>query len=273
MNRILNGDLNVDDVNLNFKIINGYGIDAELKINEITSINNRTGNNVSLSHSIIGDQIHVNRASYNNGNIIPSVFIENFNNQNSNIDLILENLGNELQYDFEVSVNPLGDLGNQSDFASNKSPLHILLDAEVPLKLSTDQLTIVDTLNITFNEDILRTNNAEVIAKIKNGFPIDFKFQLYILDSANQIIDSVMTDQITLDAGLIDGNMYVSNKSYTEFNFTLTNNQLQQINKTGKLLLKTINTSNPTNQNLVIYSEYKVDIQLILNANYEINID
>lgn len=69
--RIVNGTLDIEDVDVNISFENGIGVDAQLVINQFKTINTRNGANASLNHSIIGTPININRSTQTNS--IPEV--------------------------------------------------------------------------------------------------------------------------------------------------------------------------------------------------------
>ena len=66
-NRIKSGKLQVDKASLSIDINNKIGVDMELKINELKSINNRTNTIIELNGSEIDKPISIERAKDQNG--------------------------------------------------------------------------------------------------------------------------------------------------------------------------------------------------------------
>ncbi|MCC6837250.1 MAG: hypothetical protein IT234_01815, partial [Bacteroidia bacterium] len=90
--RITDGTIQLEDVNLNLYIENPIGLDARVFINNLQSINSRTGNTINLSNSIIGSPININRAAESGGNVYPTYANFPLTVSNSNIKPMIENL-------------------------------------------------------------------------------------------------------------------------------------------------------------------------------------
>jgi len=66
--KIQSGVLNLQDATLTCTVENGIGVDAQLKINNITSVNTRTGNSVPLAApALVGNNINITRATETGG--------------------------------------------------------------------------------------------------------------------------------------------------------------------------------------------------------------
>ena len=131
-NRIVDGTLDIEDVDVNLSFENGIGVDAQLVINQFKTINSNNGANHSLTHSIIGSPININRATQTNS--VPEVNYTSYSNllttSNSNIDNLIEIFPNKLQYDISLLINPFGNISGSNDFIFKKHPLKTKLNVE-----------------------------------------------------------------------------------------------------------------------------------------------
>ncbi len=60
-NKLISGNLNIDQIDVDLELINGIGADASITFNSFTASNNN--NELALNHSIIGNNININRAN------------------------------------------------------------------------------------------------------------------------------------------------------------------------------------------------------------------
>jgi hypothetical protein len=269
-NRITDGTIDLDDVNIAFSTKNYVGANAQLKITQLNSLNTRTSNTVSLSHAIINNWINLNRASLSGDIITPTVNNYLLNRSNSNIDLFIENLPNKLQYAFEAKLNPLGNVSAGNDFLYAKNTIDINFDISIPLNLMANNLTLIDTINFNVNPENNPINSSLFTLIANNGFPFDAPIQIYILDNNNNISDSLFTNSLILSAQT-DINNYVTNSTQTKLESVVPEEKMQLINTNPKMIIKAIfNTNSITN--VKIYNHYKLDLTLVADMNYTVSI-
>ena len=112
MKKIASNNFELNDPKFELIIKNGIGIDAQLKLNEIGF--NKKNINQSLNHSSINQNININRALDLGNDFQYSINNLYFNSDNSNIDQLIGVFPDEINIDYSVISNPLG---NQSRIA------------------------------------------------------------------------------------------------------------------------------------------------------------
>ncbi|MFB0924398.1 MAG: hypothetical protein QMB65_03800, partial [Vicingaceae bacterium] len=116
---IKSGTLDLDQVDVNLEFKNGFGVDAQLILNQLSTTNTSTSVTNSLAHSSIGTPLNLNRAQLTGG--IPEVTYTTYqldmNTSNSNIDQLIEIFPDEILYDLNLNINPLGNISGGNDFA------------------------------------------------------------------------------------------------------------------------------------------------------------
>lgn len=269
-NSIIDGTIDLDDVNINLSIKNYVGADAQLKITQLNSVNTLTSNTVSLSHAIIDNWININRASLNANVISPTTKNYILSKANSNIDLFIENLPNKLQYEFEAGLNPLGNVSAGNDFLFAKQTIDINFGINIPLNLMANNLTLVDTVNLNINPENTPVNSSIFTLVANNGFPFDADIQIYILDETSVITDSLFTNGLIL-AGQTDANNYVINSTKSKLESNIPNQKMELLKTNPNLLVKAIFNTNTINT-VNIYSHYSLDLTLIADMNYTVSI-
>ena len=74
-------------------------------------------------HSSIGSSINLTRPNKTGWVVSPEVRTESYTTSNSNLDVFIENLPNQMSYEMQFQINPFGDVNNHGDFYSDDAPL------------------------------------------------------------------------------------------------------------------------------------------------------
>lgn len=270
--KITDGTLDVDQVNVDLEFKNYVGVDNRLITRNITSINNRTGNAINLNHPIVNSTINITRAQDNFTIVTPTIKTYNLNTSNSNIDLFFENLPDQFAYEFDVETNPYGNISNGNDFLYTDKTLEANLNVTVPLNLIANNLTLVDTINLGLDSIENPVNEGQLTIYAENWFPFNADLQLYMLNKqGTAIIDSVMVDN-TILSSQVDANYTTVASTSSVLTAVFTPAQVQKLNENSKLLLKVAFTTASTSQHVKLYSNYKLDLKLTSAFNYNISI-
>ncbi|MGQ0829190.1 MAG: hypothetical protein ACT4ON_12450 [Bacteroidota bacterium] len=273
-NRIVGGAINLEDVNFNLKIENPIGIDARAYISNLSSINTRTGNTINLSNSIIGSAININRAAESGGNVFPTSANFPLTISNSNIKNLIENLPDKFGYTMQVNTNPLGNVSGSNDFIYSDKLLNVRLDMEIPLSLVASNLILTDTFNLAISNSngVKNVHSGTVTLFANNGFPFDAAMQFYLLNENNVVVDSLLGYANTIDEASVNSSYRVIAKKLTKIVVPVSESKMNLLYNTKKVMLKVkFNTGTPP-QYMKIYSDYKIDIKLVGDFNYTIQL-
>lgn len=270
-NHIIQGSINLEDIDIDLSIENGIGADARFTINNLKSINTRTGNTpYALTHSIIGSPVNLNRAVDNNGAVTESTYSVSFNPQNSNIKPFIENLPDKLSYQMDVELNPLGNVSGNNDFIYHDKLLKTKFDMRIPLSIIANDLTIADTLGFNMGDDLKNVNYGTLFLYAENGFPFSAEAQLYVMDAGFNITDSLINFPNTLLAPQLDANLVAAGQKHSQLEIPLDRSKLDLLRNSKNLYLKIkFNTQNQPSH-VKIYSFYRMDVQIIGGFNYTI---
>ncbi|MDF2436425.1 MAG: hypothetical protein K0Q95_801 [Bacteroidota bacterium] len=273
-NRIVDGTLRLEDVDFQLKLENPIGLDARIFINDLTSVNSRTGNSIPLANAIINAPININRASESGSTVNPTYANFPLTTSNSNIKEMIENLPDHFGYSMQLTTNPMGNVSGSNDFIYSDQLLKAKLNMEIPLSLIATNLALVDTLdlNIQTNSESQNLHSGNITLVANNGFPFDASVQLYLLDDYNNIKDSLYMNTNTIDQGLLNTNLRVTHKKTTRLSTPVNEAKMDLLYNTKKVMLKVkFNTASQT-QYVKIYSDYSIDIQIIGDINYTIQL-
>jgi hypothetical protein len=273
--KVIGGSLQIEDVKIDLQLQNGIGVDARLNINNLTSINTRTGTSIPLMHPVIGSNININRAWLDNaGSLVRTANSYTLTPQNSNIKQFLENLPDKVSYSLKADVNPLGDVSGHRDFILYGEGLKANLNIELPLSLIASNLALADTLDLSIDQqqaDKIKQGTFTLFAN--NGFPFDAAVQLYILDANSNRVDSIMPLIDHIDEAPVGTDLKVISKKLTKLVIPVNESRMRVLLHSKKLLLVTTFNTTAQPSYIKIYSDYTIDLKLTGDFDYELEVD
>ena len=223
-----------------------------LQITNLSSTNENTEANASIDNNFIYE---INRASQNIDNQINSTLTQiNFEG-----DKLLEIFPNKFITSATFYLNPYGQ-NIIEDFLYPEFTLDANINIEVPLRVNANNLTLVDTSEIEINE-ISNYDIQKVFFNIENGFPLDIKLKILLLDENDIIIDTLVQD-VNIDAAQVDINNIVVNNQIT----TVEVDYQDFTNIKKAILISSLNTI-PNNEYISLYSNYEIDIAISAKIN------
>ena len=270
LSNLISGSLLLDSIKLGMEIKNGFGADARISIYELSGRNAYNGNTVTLNHNLIGNPINVARAQdlYVGSN--PSVYTYNMNNSNSNLKDFIQNLPGYFKYHVDVWLNPLGNVSSGNDFMYYNSDISAKVKIELPLNFNADNLAMVDTLDFSMSDELISHFKGGALKVYAiNGFPLEARAQLTLLDENYQALDSLLSPN-TLAAANLNSDLKVSNKVASWVNFPFSAAKVEAIKKAKYVKLKLRFHSPISGQLLKIYDSYDIEVKIIADLTYEI---
>lgn len=194
---------------------------------------------------------------------------------NSNIDNFIAAIPEEIIYSGGVEINPNGETGIDN-FVTNDGTMTVGLEIDLPLELSTTNLTIEQTLyDIDFGveeDDVDFVEELSIGFRVENGFPLDADLFFYFQDSTGTVLDS-NTIQI-FDAAQVDGNGNVITPARGDRFLTFSDDQIKNVLKSDDIRIKVVlNTSNGGSQVVRLLTSYYIDLVVGARAklNYNLN--
>lgn len=260
------GSLTFETLDLTIKADNGLGIDAKLDIEQLSTANQSTSANATVSSASLETIIS---PAINNGS---SSTITTTAYAIPNAENLLNIQPDLAIYALSLQLNPGGNDNNFGDFIYNDQGLDASLEISLPLHLNAENLVLRDTISLSTNAVNIPSNVGITQLRLltENGFPIQADVKLYILDDANEIIDSLVSDEIIMAADLNESEVVVESKKSTLY-YTVSNTRLQNIlNNQNILVVATLNTQ-PLNKAVKIYSDYALNFSLVGDFNFETN--
>lgn len=276
---IPSGQVDVGAGRLNLNITNGTGAEFKVDFNLLTSINSKTGNRVNLTHPVFDgtEEVLINRAGFQDTDP-PVVFRSNwdtrFDDDNSNLDALFENLPDFLRYRVNLELNPLGNSSQGNDFIYYRSGIDIYVDAEFPLQLAAEDLVLIDTADLNLGErsdELDDVNGGFLHLDVSNFYPLEAGIQLFILDEQYQTLDSLLLPGSSIAAANREPNGIVNIPAESRISAAVDQSIIDQIYAGKFIQFKVLLNSNPTDEQVKLYDFYRMDIELIADLNYRIN--
>ncbi|RCX03765.1 hypothetical protein [Schleiferia thermophila] len=188
---------------------------------------------------------------------------------NSNLPDMLNNLPDYLTASGFLILNPSG---NQNNFLFQNNLLIVNGTLEIPMEFSASNLFFENEIsNFKFwNSENRTPEYVEFELNSQNLFPFHLKLSLVFEDSlTSNVIRAYEVD--ILKAAPIDGNGRVVNPSNHQARLTLSENDLNDVNRANKLKLQVrINTPNNGNDFVKIYDSYRFTSRISGRAKLKI---
>ena len=267
--QIKGGTIDIDSLEIFTEVKNYVGAEAQLKLNQLISVNSQTGNSVALSHTSIGNWINLNRGTDLGTSIFPGKTRVDYTTQNSNIDLVIENLSDEMVTQVETRLNPLGNISSGNDFLYFDQVVEADFHIKLPLRLVANNLKFQQKIDLGIQEETNPVYNALISIYAENGFPFDAEVQLFLLDEWGGFYDSLVV------TGLINSaNTDALNKVTTPVNsvvkIAVPENKMNFLNtKNSEVILQIVFNTNSL-PHTTIYRDYYLDLKLVTDMNAEI---
>lgn len=189
---ITSGHLDLDSINLDLSVNNGFKLLSQSTIHILKGNNTKSNNSVELSFPLLNNTLNINSASGGLYNYVPSVYHLPIHSSNSNILSFMENLPDSIDIGYTIHINPYGNssAGNNESFPN--SIFDLRLNGDFPLHFGLNALTLVDTFDIDFTQnETVQVNSGTIAIDYQNKFPVGAEATLVLLDETNTIIDSI----------------------------------------------------------------------------------
>ena len=190
------------------------------------------------------------------------------NNMNSNLATIIKKIPQSFIYKIDSKTNPSGATHN--NFILDTSRFKVDLEVQLPLWGTAKDFVLIDTADFKLEENLTsEVESATIRTFNSNGFPMDVAMQVYFADSTYKKLDSlVIPYQLILRSALVNP---VTGKvvSPTEkiYDVSISGERVAKLKTAKYLLIKaTATTTSGGNTNVKIYTNYKIDVKLGVQA-------
>lgn len=272
---IQDGLIMMDSVTMDLDVDNYIGADARVFFNSLRSINTRTSTSVSLlAPTIMNRALNINRSTESGTPPSipnPSRHRYHLDNANSNVKDFIENLPERISYNVNTEFNPLGNISFYNDFIFSDSLVNGKISINMPLRFAMQNLSLSDTQELSLdgftNLDPLGPLTLTLVAK--NGFPIEFDVQLFIINEDHTVIDSILVPGL-INMANFDALYKVTSVVTSKLEIPIDDHKKESIRNSKYLGVRT-NLRTPDYAQLIqLYSSYRLDLKLIANGTYYI---
>lgn len=198
-----NGALYFEDPRLQLNVINQIGASMRVAVQELSGDGEAGLTPFNFSQAM-SSPFTINAAPAPGDSSLQSFL---FNRSNSNIATLVNGQFNNLNHDFDATVNPAG---NTYNFAARNSAVKVTADVQLPFWGKSNHYIFEDTLDNPMGElDDIKGNIEHGLLRINtlNGFPMDGILKLYLADSLFNVVDSLLANgEFVIRSGPVDSN-------------------------------------------------------------------
>ncbi len=264
----IHGSMELEDPKIHVYINSSFGLPIEINI---TNVNASAGWNAPYQLPVNGIPIPLNiNPALSVGDSALTTY--NFDKTNSNFMNVIAIAPQWVTTDISGLSNPSG--APASNFATAASHFDVNMQVELPLFGRAWDFVLEDTTKFDFGTDIDRAEYLEFRINTQNGFPIDAITQLYFLDNANHVIDSILPQDEQIISGALSGGapdyrVYESVHKLTQIVFEKS--RLTALKNTKKVIIRgRLATSQNGTQIVKIYSDYALEVRLAVRAKFNV---
>lgn len=265
----LGGNISLEDASLDVVFINTFGIEANIKVQNIEGLNSRSGKNVAINTPVFNDDIFLRRGVNILTSIRPYSDSIQLNKSNSNLKLFIENLPDKIVPAFEVTTRPNGS-NNFQDFAFYDSYLKTRVRLKAPLKIGLDSMSMQSKEGFSWPDDLKQVQEGKFTLKAYNGFPWSAQLSLEFLDENNAVLKTIFNSpDYTIKAGQIDAtSAKVTEGTLSDLEFELSRDEMQMLRNANQIRITAVFNTDGAKR-YALYNEYKIDLKLIADFVYE----
>lgn len=274
----IDGYVRFEDPRINLNIENSYGVPTAINISRFTGFNN-SQDSIAMDLSAINPfgYAYPTISDYTNNDILKDTTIS-INKENSNISDFLAFLPSSFEYSLSAQSNPDGE-GASYNFVSDDSEVNIGLEFILPLWFKADSFALEDTMEIIFFEDADYVEKVNILLEVSNGLPLDIDFQVFFLDSAYNLIDSLFSKEYTpiISSAIIDpSTSLVTSPGLKTSQVEFTNEDMTNLEKVKygiiRAGLKTPSNSNGDLLAVKFFTDYEIDFNLSVSIDIKANL-
>jgi hypothetical protein len=265
------GSIYFTDPKVRAIITNSIGAGSSVKIDQLIAQSKITGN-TNITGSIINTNIPILYPSLAEVGQSKATTIQ-LDKTNSNVQTVFNPAPNKIIYQMSGTINPSGVSTN---FATDSSYVKVRGEVEIPMEGKVTKFVLLDTIdnisypNITVGGKTVTILSAGFNVTMSNGFPMNTSIQMYFLDDANVILDSLFESPHFIPSAAIDAAGKVTTPTDILIREVYNEARYSKITTSKKAVLYAFfSTSNNGTVPVKIYSSYKIksNIGIDVKAN------
>ena len=267
------GNIFFTDPKIRAIITNSFGAPSTVKMNKLIAQSNITGN-ADVTGSVINTTIPILYPSLAQIGQSQKTTIQ-LDRTNSNVQSVFNPAPDKIIYQMTAVINPAGESDN---FATDSSYVKIRGEVEIPMEGKVTKFVLLDTIEGVTYPDMVNNGkgvkiiSAEFSIKLSNGFPMNTNIQLYFLDDAKVILDSLFKSPHMITSGAVDA----AGKVITPTNVTIQEvydeARYNRITSSKKAVLYAyFSTANNGTTPVKIYSSYKLKSNIRIDVKTNVS--
>jgi hypothetical protein len=265
------GNIYFTDPQVRAIIDNSIGAASSVKINQLVTQSQITGT-TPITGSLINTNIPINYPSTSQVGQAESTTIQ-LDKTNSNVQTVFNPAPNKVIYQMSAILNPSGVSTN---FVTDSSKIKIRGEVEIPMEGKVTKFVLLDTIKGISYPDITISGKQVTITKagfniaLSNGFPMNSNIQMYFLDDANNIIDSLFSGPHFITSAPVDATGKVTQSTDVFIQEMFDEARYKRVTTSTKAVLYAFfSTVNNGTVPVKIYSSYKIksNISIDVKAN------
>ena len=233
LNRSIANGIEFANPSMKITAQNSYGLPVSLDLNSM-SVYSKVNNNTTA----------INPITFNFGTETDYLKAENYisiidrKGKDSLLFKALFNAPEKFSFRATIKTNPSGVASKNVVYDTSKVVAKVRF--ELPLWFRSKGFGQTDTMDFSLFENNNSVKKMMFLISAENGMPIDFNLQVYFVDANYKKLDSMFhtNSEIVKSAKLRDNDDVVSEPTSNLSTITFDSNQITNLQKTKKLLIK-----------------------------------
>ncbi|HET6245753.1 MAG: hypothetical protein H0V01_05030 [Bacteroidetes bacterium] len=273
-NNSTDGYFELTNPSIKFNIINSFGFPIDLNINVLKSKNIETGVETNIALNNFPNPFAINYPSVSQIGGSAST-PKKLDKSNSNLATLVTPTPKFFIFGITGQSNPNGlPAQNERNFMTDESKFVIETEIELPLEGFAFGFSVIDTLDFSFSENKEEIESLLIRINVDNGFPVDLRMQLVLLDQNYKPLDSLLNplENLVL-SGVVGpaGKVTQSSQKITDVSYDQSK-VYNLLNAKYIIVRGTSNSfgasaSNASNTISKIYDDYKINVRVGLKAS------
>jgi hypothetical protein len=264
------GGISMKDAKINLQIRNTYGVDGNVKIEDITAINSTTGEVMDLQGNILDSLLYIPGGEQTgNGLGIIQPTINNFDFSETNFNDLLQIIPDQISYTLSMATNPYNDTVTREHFLYYDYPIGVYLDLNVSQGIMLDDMFVWNRSDWNGdNIDLENVIEGNMTLKYTNWFPFTFDMDLFLEDKNMEVLDTLFYHEI-VDGALPGAEGRVNEPIVSRIQVDLTEN-LRNAMKEAKYVYFEIYINSVEGEHVKIYSDYVMEFKMIGDFEWKV---
>ena len=272
LGKVTGGNYTLEDPRLKLIMHNSLGVPIRARIPVLQSYSVKNG---AINITGVPNPLPLPIPNYSQvGQVLTDSVV--LNKGNSNIATAINNKPEKIVYGFDVTANPAGK--TVRNFVMDTSRVTFEVDVEIPLHGSASNMVLEQEQPIEFDleEDIDMLERVLVRLAVENGFPLEVKMNIYLLDSGKTVLDSLFSGVTSIlpspNVNFATGKVTAPSKNIIDI--TINKSRLENLRKTKSVLIKAALNTSRNSGNIApvkIYTEYELGVRIGVQAKIKLD--